>query len=61
MSIPEAGYPHMAVCLKDRRHAGRSAVYCIIGKIMKLNEQWKINLELLCTLPYMCLCFMRSI
>ena len=52
MSIPEAGCPHMAVCLEDRRHAGRTVVYCMIGKIMKLNEQWKITLELLCTLLY---------
>ena len=51
MSIPEAGCPHMAVCSKDRRHAGRIAVYCITVR-MKLNEQWKITLELLCTLLY---------
>ena len=37
MSIPEAGCPHMAVCLEDRRHAGRTVVYCMIGKIMKLK------------------------
>ena len=46
MSIPEAGCPHMAVCLEDRRHAGRTVVYCMIGKIMKLT------LELLCILLY---------
>ena len=31
MSIPEAGYPHMAVCLEDRKHAGRTVLYCMIG------------------------------
>ena len=37
MSIPEAGYPHMAVCLEDRRHAGIIIVYCMIERTMKDN------------------------
>ena len=27
MSIPEAGCPHMTVCLEDRRHADGTVLY----------------------------------